>query len=170
MKKILLVFAVALIGLTASAQRHQGQRGGDPRQGMERMAEHMAKEMKLDNNTKEWFVPLYVEYRDTLMSLMRQQRVSHKQLEKMDDAAVTKLIDQSFETDARVAEIKRAYLAKFRERLTEKQVYRTMIGGMRQRGGDMQRQGREQNNGEGFQGGQGGFPGGDGGFQGGPDF
>jgi len=171
MKKILLIFAVALIGLTASAQRHQGQRGGDPRQGLERMAEKMAKEMKLDNSTKEWFVALYTEYRDTLFSLQRQQRIKNKDLEKMDDAAVTQLIEQSLERDNRAVEIKRAYLAKFRERLSEKQVYRAMMGGMRQRGGDMQRQGRGQNNDEGFSGGPGGFPGGDGGgFGGGPDF
>lgn len=170
MKKILILFAAVLIGLTASAQGRggqRGQRGGDPRQGIQRMAEHLAKEMKLTGDTKEWFIPLYVEYRDTLMALQRSQRMEDKVLEGMDDAAVSALIEESLERDAQSIAVKRAYLAKFRTRLSEKQVYRVMVMGMRPRGGDRQRQNSDGQGGpgEGFQGGfPGGFPGG------GPDF
>lgn len=173
MKKTLLFLAVAIISLTATAQnrgQRGGQRFGDPRQGMQRMAEHLAKEMKLNNATTSWFVPLYVEYRDTLMKLQRPQRVEDKALQEMDDAAVTTLIEQSFAKDAAVTAIKRDYLAKFREKLSEKQVYRAMIGGMRPRGGD--RQHSRGNFRGGFPGGgQGGFsndPGGN--TDGGGDF
>ena len=166
MKKILILFAAVLIGLSANAQGRGGNggRGGDPRQGMQRMAEHLAKEMKLDDATKGWFVSLYVEYRDTLMSLQRSQRMSEKEIQKLDDAAVTTLINESIARDEQVAALKRAYLAKFREKLTEKQVYKVMGAGMRPRGGDQgrQRQGNRQGD---FQGeGPGGFP------NGGPDF
>ena len=170
MKKILLLLAVALIGLTATAQNRggrNGQRRFSPQQALQHAAERFAKEMKLDNATKEWFMPLYVEYRDTLMAVQRQQRVEEKALEGMDDAAVTALIAQNLEKDATATALKRAYLAKFREKLTEKQIYRVMVGGMRPRGGDQQRP--RGNNGEG---GFGGFPGRSGGFPegGGPDF
>ena len=174
MKRILLLVAVVLIGLTATAQNRGGrggQRGFSPQQALQHAAERFAKEMKLDNATKEWFMPLYVEYRDTLMAVQRQQRVDEKALEGMDDVAVTALIEQSLEKDVAVTSLKRAYLAKFREKLTEKQVYRVMVGGMRPRGGDQQRQ-RDNFGQGGFpEGGPGGFPGGPGGFPGGgPDF
>ncbi|MBP3227573.1 MAG: hypothetical protein J6M53_02180 [Bacteroidaceae bacterium] len=166
MKRILILLAVVLAGFTAQAQEEGGQRGGrggDPRQGVQRMAERMAKELKLDKNVKEWFVPLYVEYRDTLMAVQRQKRVEEKELNNMDDEAVNALIEQSLQNEANALSLKREYLAKFREKLTAKQLYR-VLAGQRPRGGDQQRQ---RGNGEEFQGGPGGpggFPGGGPGF------
>lgn len=170
MKKMLLFFAVALMSMTVSAQGfggQRGQRGGDPRQGFQRMAERLAKDMKLNKDTKEWFIPLYVEYRDTMMSFMRPQRVEDKALESMDDAAVTQLIEKSLQREAAAISVKREYIAKFREHLNEKQVYHAVIGGMRPRGGDQQRQRSNQGEEGGF---PGGFPGGGPGGFGGPDF
>lgn len=167
MKKILILFAAALIGLTATAQNRGGNggRGGDPRQGIQRMAEQLAKEMKLDNTTKEWFIPLYVEYRDTLMATQRAKRIEDKELQKLSDEAVSTLIQESFTREESVVALKRTYLAKFSEKLTVKQVYKVMIAGQRPRGGDQLRQ-RQGGNGEGFPGGgPGGFPG-----DGGPGF
>ena len=176
MKKLLLIMAVALFATSMSAQNDQGGRRGrgDRKEMIGRMAEQKAKEMKLDGDTKQWFISLYTEYRDTLMGTQfpegfgNRDRDNDKKKKELTDEEATAKVLEGFAREEAAVRLKREYYKKFSEKLTPQQVYSVFNDRGMRRGGN-----RPNMNGGGFQGGPGGFGGpdgfgGPGGF-GGPD-
>lgn len=184
-KFLTTLFALAIVGSSMSVSardKKDNDKQDDRRAEMQKkMATRTAEEMKLDEATTAWFVPLYVEYQDTLQSVKRGERPEPKkdkadkkaEPKEMTDAEAEALIEKSFVQAEKEVALKRAYYAKFKEKLTAKQLVRIfgrqggpqgMRGG--QRGG--QRGAGQQGGPEGFGGPQGGgFGGPQGGFGGG---
>ena len=72
MKRMLMVlFAALTLGSTLSVQARDKKGDGDRKELSTKQATRMASELKLDDKTQAWFIPLYAEYQDTLRSLRR---------------------------------------------------------------------------------------------------
>ena len=141
---IALLVALTLgMGTTATAQK-QNKQYGDRTEMRTKMATRMANELKLDDNTQAWFIPLYTEYQDTLRSVRREFTIKpapeqlkpkvdndKEQTDKKDckkapkaltDAEAQQMIDNTFACEERVLSLKRAYYDKFKAKLTPQQI------------------------------------------------
>lgn len=146
MKRSMIALLVALtlgMGTTATAQK-QNKQYGDRTEMRTKMAIRMANELKLDDNTQAWFIPLYAEYQDTLRSVRREftikpapellkpkadndkERTDKKDCKKapkaLTDAEAQQMIDNTFAREERVLSLKRAYYDKFKAKLTPQQL------------------------------------------------
>ena len=146
MKKSMIALLVALtlgMGTTATAQKPNKQYG-DRTEMRTKMATRMANELKLDDNTQAWFIPLYAEYQDTLRSVRREftikpapellkpkadndkektdKKNSKKAPKALTDAEAQQMIDNTFAREERVLSLKRAYYDKFKAKLTPQQL------------------------------------------------
>lgn len=180
MKKSLLILLLALCGVhfTAHAQRHHGTMGdGDRsaqrREMVKRQAAALSQRMDLDNATAAWFEPLYIEYSDSLAAIRATTFPERdKKIAELSDLDAEQMILDKFSGEEQTVAVKRAFYARFKERLTPQQLIRIFAQQPGQRQGG-QRQGGQRG---GFDGpeGHGGFGGpgfgpGPGGF-GGPGF
>lgn len=140
MKKILTLALLAVFAMgTAFAQEQNSEKMAER---MEKMTERKVKDLKLDDETAEWFKPLYKEYNLALMVVAKKYQAEKKDL---DDAEILEAIVNSFARAEEEVAVKRTYFLKFQEKLTPKQL----------QGVFMPRMGRQ---GEGQ---RGGFPGGE---------
>lgn len=146
MKRSMIALLVALtlgMGTTATAQK-QNRKNGDRTEMRTKMATRMANELKLDDNTQAWFIPLYAEYQDTLRSVRRKftikpapellkpkadndkektdKKNSKKAPKALTDAEAQQMIDNTFACEERVLSLKRAYYDKFKAKLTPQQL------------------------------------------------
>lgn len=146
MKRSMIALLVALtlgMGTTATAQK-QNRKNGDRTEMRTKMATRMANELKLDDNTQAWFIPLYAEYQDTLRSVRREftikpapellkpkadndkektdKKNSKKAPKALTDAEAQQMIDNTFAREERVLSLKRAYYDKFKAKLTPQQL------------------------------------------------
>lgn len=146
MKRSMIALLVALtlgMGTTATAQKPNKQYG-DRTEMCTKMATRMANELKLDDNTQAWFIPLYAEYQDTLRSVRREftikpapellkpkadndkektdKKNSKKAPKALTDAEAQQMIDNTFAREERVLSLKRAYYEKFKAKLTPQQL------------------------------------------------
>lgn len=146
MKRSMIALLVALtlgMGTTATAQK-QNKQYGDRTEMRTKMATRMANELKLDDNTQAWFIPLYTEYQDTLRSVRREftikpapellkpkadndkektdKKNSKKALKALTDAEAQQIIDNTFAREERLLSLKRAYYDKFKAKLTPQQL------------------------------------------------
>lgn len=168
MKKSLFILLLAFCSVTlgANAQRHHGSMGdGDRsmqrREMVKRQAAALSQRMELDNITAAWFEPLYIEYSDSLAAIRATTFPERdKKIDALSDLEAEQLILDKFSGEEQVVAVKRAFYARFKERLTPQQLVRIFA----QQPG--QRPGGQQNGGP-----RGGFggPEGPGGF-GGPGF
>lgn len=141
---IALLVALTLgMGTTATAQKPNKQYG-DRTEMRTKMATRIANELKLDDNTQAWFIPLYAEYQDTLRSVRREftikpapellkpkadndkektdKKNSKKAPKVQTDAEAQQMIDNTFAREERVLSLKRAYYDKFKAKLTPQQL------------------------------------------------
>lgn len=141
---IALLVALTLgMGTTATAQK-QNKQYGDRTEMRTKMATRMANELKLDDNTQAWFIPLYAEYQDTLCSVRREftikpapellkpkadndkektdKKNSKKAPKALTDAEAQQMIDNTFAREERTLSLKRAYYDKFKAKLTPQQL------------------------------------------------
>ena len=141
---IALLVALTLgMGTTATAQK-QNRKNGDRTEMRTKMATRMANELKLDDNTQAWFIPLYTEYQDTLRSVRREfaikpapeqlkpkadndkektdKKSSKKAPKALTDAEAQQMIDNTFAREERTLSLKRAYYDKFKAKLTPQQL------------------------------------------------
>ena len=141
---IALLVALTLgMGTTATAQKPNKQYG-DRTEMRTKMATRMANELKLDDNTQAWFIPLYTEYQDTLRSVRRKftikpapellkpkadndkektdKKNSKKAPKALTDAEAQQMIDNTFAREERLLSLKRAYYDKFKAKLTPQQL------------------------------------------------
>lgn len=146
MKRSMIALLVALtlgMGTTATAQKPNKQYG-DRTEMRTKMATRMANELKLDDNTQAWFIPLYAEYQDTLRSVRRKftikpapellkpkadndkektdKKNSKKAPKALTDAEAQQMIDNTFAREERLLSLKRAYYDKFKAKLTPQQL------------------------------------------------
>lgn len=146
MKRSMIALLVALtlgMGTTATAQK-PNKKYGDRTEMRTKMATRMANELKLDDNTQAWFIPLYAEYQDTLRSVRREftikpapellkpkadndkektdKKNSKKAPKALTDAEAQQIIDNTFAREERILSLKRVYYDKFKAKLTPQQL------------------------------------------------
>lgn len=189
MKKTMTLLVLALLGtgMTQAQRADDGDRAQQRKERIERQAQQQAKDLKLDEATTTWFTNLYVEYQTELQQVREAamkdmpkpekakkggdaddesanpENLKEKELKKLTDEQAEKIIQANFDRTEKELKVKRDYYARFREKLTPKQLVRIFAqpGRGGQRGG--QRGGMPR--GGGFPGGPMGGPGG--GFPGG---
>lgn len=137
MKRTLLSLFVALtLGTSLSAatrdKNPSDKNPGDRKELSTRQATRQAKELKLDDKTQAWFIPLYAEYQDTLRAVRSQgmQRSKadgekadkKKEPQKLTDAEALQRIEQLFDNEEKTLTLKRAYYKRFKEKLTPQQL------------------------------------------------
>lgn len=187
-RTFLVLFAALTLGSTLTVQARDKKTDGDSKERLTKQATRMASELKLDDKTQAWFIPLYAEYQDTLRSLrrpveMRAQSKKGKACKQgqapdvkgetpqaklgrlqFTDAEALQRIEENFSRTEREVALKRVYMARFQEKLTPQQLFVIFCrSSMQQR----PQKGRPQG---GMQGGghpMGGFGGPQGGMQGG---
>ena len=152
-----------LLMLTATTSNAQNTEGRNQRQRMNptelytRMADRLAKEMKLEDDKAETFKVLYLDYQTARQNAANpkgenaeNERVDMK---KLTDAQATELIQKRFQTQEAQLAVDKEYYPKFLEILTPAQAAQIYI----QRGGG--RNGMNGQNGRGGRMGGGGFGG-----------
>lgn len=79
-RTFLVLFAALTLGSTLTVQARDKKTDGDSKERLTKQTTRMASELKLDDKTQAWFIPLYAEYQDTLRSLRRpvEMRVQSK--------------------------------------------------------------------------------------------
>lgn len=114
----------------------QAQKANEPRKERrqidrvemsQKMATRMADELKLDDKTQAWFVPIYTEYQDSLRSLRRLARPVSEMGQKVDvktltDAQALALVESTLMVSEMETALKRTYFGKLKERLTPQQL------------------------------------------------
>lgn len=151
---------MVLISTTVFAQNNnRGQRQRlDPTEMHNRMAERLAKDMKLDDDKAGFFKVLYLDYQTARQNAVNpkgevEERVDMK---KLTDEKATELIEKHFAAQEAQLAVDKEYYAKFIELITPAQAAQIFL---QRQGGGMQRQG-------GMNGGRPGGFGGPGGFRG----
>lgn len=132
MKRFIFLFlAAAAFALGVSAQPAEGKRKGDgPRDRKEaslKQAERMAGRLKLEGETKQWFVPLYAEYRDTLAAVARTARPARAQGEggrraELTDMEAIETLARMFGAEEQTLALRREYFTRMKDRLTPQQL------------------------------------------------
>lgn len=145
-----LLAAFLCVGLTAQAQENNRDRTPGAKPSMEQMAANMARRLKLDSGTTEWFIPVYAAYQDTLASLRRTARPVKKNA-GMSEAEALQAIENAFKAAENEVALKRTFLPLLKERLTPQQLVAIFVQPMRERGDRMPQQGQRpmRNRGEG---------------------
>lgn len=166
MKKIiLLALALVLISATSVAQNNRGNRQRiDPTEMHNRMAERLAKDMKLDEDKAGIFKVLYLDYQTARQNAMNPKGESADEnvdMKKLTDEKAAELIQKHFAAQEAQLAVDKEYLLKFLEIITPAQAAQIFLPG-RSRMGGMNGQGRQGGFGGGPRGGfGGGFGGGD---------
>ncbi len=167
MKKIIITaFAFLLLSAAAMAQDGQGGRQRqkfNPTEMYEKMAERLAKQMKLDDDKTESFKVLYLDYQTARRNAIDPKGENSEDdekvnLNKITDEDATKLIQKSFDKQEAQLKVDKDYLPRFLEILTPAQAARVYVKGAGMGRGNGQQGGMRSG---GFPGGgPGGFPGG----------
>lgn len=128
MKKTILMLAALFMMFAAMNETYAQRPGMDPEMRAEfaRMAaQKVAGELKLDKSEREWFEPLYMEYAD---SLRKAQKIDlpekNKEIKEMTDDDALAAVEKMFASQERALAVKRAYYARFKEKLTPQQLFR----------------------------------------------
>ena len=128
---IFLLLAAAAFALGVSAQPAEGKRKGDgPRDRKEaslKRAERMASRLKLEGETKQWFVPLYAEYQDTLAAVARSARPARaegegKRRAELTDMEAIETLARMFGAEEQTLALRREYFTRMKDRLTPQQL------------------------------------------------
>lgn len=137
MKKTMIMTLVAMMAMTANAQREEmtpEQREARRVEMVQKQGERLAKQMKLDNNAKNTFIATYTEYRNELNALnpdgeIKQQPEAHGvQKEYTEEQAKAKLKEivekqqKEIEKSTKRLEITQKYMAIFEKSLTAQQL------------------------------------------------
>ena len=138
MKRTMIALLVALtlgsgMNLSARDKKTNNAAPTDRKEMSTRMATRKASELKLDDNTQAWFIPLYAEYQDTLRAVKRMgmpemlnkdEKASNKAKEpkKLTDAEALQRIETIFSNEEKELSLKRAYYTRFKEKLTPQQL------------------------------------------------
>lgn len=172
-RTIIATLAFVLFTISASAQdngqRQNRRRKMDTTEMYNRQAERLVKQMKLDDEKKDLFTVLYLDYMAARQNAANPKGEEEKEervdMSKMTDEQATEMVQKQFAKTEAQLKVDKDYYPKFLEILTPVQAAQVFVQrGMGGRnGGDMPR--GNFGGGRGGFGGNGGF-GGDGGFGG----
>lgn len=171
-KSFFVALALSLIATSLSAQDNNNPQRGQRRQKMDttemfnRQAERLVKQLKLEDEKKDVFTVLYLDYQAARQNATHPKGEDDSDeridIKKLTDEQATQLIEKQFaQTEAQLT-VDKEYYKKFLEILTPSQTAQIFI---RQRAGNRagNMQGGQRPGGGRGQGGQGGFGGGFGG-------
>ena len=136
-KSIVLAAVLALVSVAAMAQNpNGGQRQRiDPTEMYNRMAERLAKQMKLDDEKAETFKVLYLDYQTARQNAENpkgeETNQTNPDFKKMTDAEATVLIEKQFAAQEAQLAVDKDYLPKFLQLLTPvqaAQIYLRRVG------------------------------------------
>lgn len=160
-KSMIAALVLLLMTATTSNAQNTNERGRarmNPTELYTRMADRLAKEMKLEDDKAETFKVLYLDYQTARQNAAnpKGENAENERIDmrKLTDAQATELIQKRFQTQEAQLAVDKEYYSKFLEILTPAQAAQIYI----QRGG-----GRGGMNGQGGRGGRfggGGFGGG----------
>ena len=126
-KQWLCLLFVALVGAGQTVQAQDSDERDERRQEMvEKRAKQLARQFKLDDAATEWFVPLYVEYSDTLRAV-RARLPRSRELDKLSDADAATAAESLFTAEERAAALHRSYYARVKEKHTPPQTLRRFV-------------------------------------------
>lgn len=161
MKKLLIICTFALLASGAQAQERQegGRRdfGGNRKEMTAQMAEQTAKKLKLDKETKAWFIPIFTEYQDSTFALRGHGRNANREKKEMTNEEALEALNKEFAREEQLLALKRDYCTRLAEKLTPQQLYTIFAErGMR---GQRRQQNQDNNDSNGFPPPPGGFGG-----------
>ena len=86
-------------------------------------ADRLVQEMKLDDATAQWFKPLFAEYQQKLADVRTKYcNKDKKDCKNCTDAEIMKHLEGAIACQGDVADVKSAYLKKFKAKLNAKQL------------------------------------------------
>ena len=86
-------------------------------------ADRLVQEMKLDDATAQWFKPLYAEYQKKVADVHAKYcPKGKKDCKACTDEDIMKMIEGSIACQGEIADVKSAYLKKFKAKLNAKQL------------------------------------------------
>ena len=125
MKKMMILFLLlVLTGTGVYAQKQNSNKMGAVvgKDMSARRAARLAEEMKLDKATAKWFTSVYAEYQDSLKSVRRSGAEARVSADSLTDARAEQLIEERFRQSEAETAVKRAFYARFREKLSPVQL------------------------------------------------
>lgn len=173
MKKVILSsLAFLLISLAAIAQNNNGRQRQkmDTQELYGRMADRLAKQMKLEDEKADAFKVLYIDYQTTRSNVANPKGEDEKDekvnLNKITDEEAAALIEKQFAAQEAQLKVDKDYLPRFLEIITPAQAARIYVrrGGMMGDAPQGPRGGGQGRFNGGFDGPGGGFGGPGGGF------
>ena len=93
----------------------------------EKITKSIAKDLDLDKETEQWFINLYQEYQDTLLTTRVPMRMDERKLKKLSDEEATQLVEEIFAKNEKKAALQRAYYDRFKEKLSAKQLLKVFL-------------------------------------------
>ena len=123
-KNLILAALLAFVSLTTMAQNPNGgqRQRFDPTEMYNRMAERLAKQLKLDDDKAEAFKVLYLDYQTARQNAEKPQGENANQtnpdFKKMTDEEATALIEKQFAAQEAQLAVDKDYLPKFLQLLT----------------------------------------------------
>ena len=128
MKKLWTLLLVLSLGTCMYAQNKKDSHRSERRKDMsEKMAQRMAQELELNDEMTAWFVPLYQEYQDSLRVVRRLGSLEIDNQAGLTDQQAEQLVEIFFVADETRTSISRLYHAKFKERLSPKQLLKIFM-------------------------------------------
>ena len=123
MKKFLLsLIMVVACGSVMAQPKDKKCSPEQHKQRLEKRSHRLAHELKLDDATAAWFMPLYVEYVLKLKDECAQEKCEKPQT----DEEILKKIEGCLDRQENILKIKRAYFKKFKQKLTARQLQTVM--------------------------------------------
>ncbi|MBR6037032.1 MAG: hypothetical protein IKP41_08790 [Bacteroidaceae bacterium] len=146
MKKFLITaLALVLVSAVAMAQNNRNRQRTNPAEMYTNMAENLAKQLKLKKEKAETFKLLYVDYqnaRRAAQGAAGDYTAELPDVKKMTDEEANQLIQEQFDSQAKLLAVDKEFLPKFQEILTPvetAQVFVTRLSMQSMMGGNMMR-------------------------------
>ena len=137
MKKLFMLAILTMFVGVGFAQKDKNVNFAERQKEMTaKRAAQLIKNMKLTDEDEDWFTQLYTEYQDSLFALRMSLRPHSqpeevngmKEMKQFTDEEATKMLENQFQMEEKQVSVKRAYYAKFKERLTPKQMMLVFMG------------------------------------------
>lgn len=133
--KLMMVATILLFGMGLSAQAQENGVKGERRKfdvaKMDSMrCQHMANELMLNDATTAKFKTLYMDYltemRNLIMPMGKMDRsaIKREPLKEMTDAEVQKMLENRFEKEQKMLDVRIKYYKEFKRFLSPKQIAR----------------------------------------------
>ena len=125
-KSFILFFSLFLFVSGASTQEQDAERKQRIAEYKEKRTAYLAERIGLAQDQSGRFWPVYEEYYDKRMLLLRTFRKEMREFKKIDsptDKEYKKIVDSDFEVKGKELELMQEYYSRFRKILTSEQTY-----------------------------------------------